>query len=94
MATRESGSVRGTPGARFVVTGVHTSEAAPGGGDPEAEEQGYVCLDVDTLELPYLPDPWGYGARLRLQFDPADPEPVIEAAYPRGAAGTCRDPCG
>ncbi|MCU1574739.1 MAG: hypothetical protein JWO93_2821 [Micrococcaceae bacterium] len=89
VAARESGTVLALPGARFVVTGTHRPEVAPGGNDDgnrPAEEQGYACLDADVIDLPYLPDPLGVGARLRFQFDPAEPAQVLELRYPDGGA--------
>lgn len=75
VASRENGSFRDTPGARFVPTGVH-------GG----VEQGYVCLDQNSLDLPYLPDPLGLGAKLRLQLEPGQPERVLDLRYEDGGS--------
>jgi hypothetical protein len=86
LAARESGTVLTHPGARFVATGTHQPEVGPGNGNRPPEEQGYVCLDADSLDLPYLPDPWGSGPRIRLQFDPAEPEQILELPFPGGAA--------
>ena len=73
IAARENGSVADTPGARFVATGEH-------GGT----EQGYWSVDADSLDLPYLPDPIGVGAKVRLRLDPDLPEQELELGYPDG----------
>ena len=75
VASRENGSFRDTPGARFVPTGVR--------GDVE---QGYVCLDQDAVYLPYLPDPLGAGAKVRLHLEPGQPEQVLDLRFPDGGA--------
>ena len=74
VATRENGSFRDDPAAKVVKTGDHA-------GQPN----GYVYLDVDQVELPYLPDPLGAGVRVRVEFDPQQPPQVLEAAFPREA---------
>ena len=48
-----------------------------------------MCLDVDQVELPYLPDPLGAGARVRVELDPQQPPQVLQAAFPaRQTTGT------
>ena len=81
VASRENGSFRDTPGARFVATGVHRDVKQ--GRDVE---QGYVCLDQDAIDLPYLPDPLGAGAKVRLQLEPGQPEQVLDLRFPDGGA--------
>ena len=73
LAARESGSFRADPVALFVTTGVH-----------EDVPQGYVCLDADSVELPYLPDPLGVGAKARLTLQPDQPEQVLEIPFGDG----------
>jgi hypothetical protein len=73
LAVRESGGFRETPGALFVATGVH-----------EAVPQGYVCLDTDAVDLPYLPDPLGAGAKARLLWQPGQPEQELEIPFGDG----------
>lgn len=73
VASRESGSFRDAPGARFVATGVHNGV-----------EQGYVCLDAETVDLPYLPDPLGIGVKLRARLEPDAPERVLDLRFPDG----------
>ncbi len=73
LASRESGSFREAPGALFVSTGTH-----------DGVPQGYVCIDADTVELPYLPDPVGAGARARLTVRPGRPDEVLEIRFGDG----------
>lgn len=80
IASREDGSVRTDPEARFVVTGVHQVDGAPG------KEQGYVCLDRELVDLPYLPDPLAVGIKVRIRFSVDDPEKVLDLLFPDGGA--------
>ncbi|GAA1531914.1 hypothetical protein GCM10009827_057090 [Dactylosporangium maewongense] len=67
LFSRECRSFRDAPGALFVPTGVH-----------EGVPQGYVCLDADSVELPYLPDPLAAGTKARIALEPGRPEEVLE----------------
>jgi hypothetical protein len=73
LASRESGSFRDAPGALFVSTGTH-----------DRVPQGYVCIDADTVELPYLPDPLAAGARARLTLRPGRPDELLEIRFGDG----------
>ena len=73
IASRESGTFRDTPGALFVPTGEH-----------EAVPQGYVCLNTDTVDLPYLPDPLGEGVLALITLEPGQPEQRLELPFGDG----------
>jgi hypothetical protein len=70
VAARESGSFRDTPGALFVSTGTH-----------DGQDEGYVCIDADAVELPYLPDPLGAGVLVRLELGPGRPPERLEIPF-------------
>lgn len=70
IASRENGSFRDHPHARFIETGRHQD-------DP----QGYVTIDADEVALPYLLDPFSRGALIRLQFSPNQPEQRFEIEF-------------
>ena len=86
IASRENGSVRTHPDARFVPTGVHQVDGAP------EQEQGYVCLDRDLVDLPYLPDPLAVGIKVRIRFSLDDPEEVLDLPFPVGDDWYLRQP--
>ncbi|GAA2845834.1 hypothetical protein Acy02nite_47500 [Actinoplanes cyaneus] len=81
IVARESGSFRDAPQARFVATGTH-----------DGVEQGYVCLDRDTVDLPYLPDPLSVGVKVRLVLEPGQPEQVLDLTFPDGGDWYRPDP--
>jgi hypothetical protein len=73
LAARESGSFHENPAALFVPTGNHDNIP-----------QGYVCIDADSVELPYLPDPLSVGAKARIALEPDRPEQTLDIRFDDG----------
>jgi hypothetical protein len=73
VAARESRTFADLPGATRVVTGVH-----------QDQPQGFVVIDTDEVELPYLPDPLCGGAMIRLSFAPDHSEEHLLAFTSNG----------
>lgn len=70
LASRESGSFRDAPAAQFVVTGEH-----------DGVPQGFVYVDADAVELPYLPDPLCVGAKAGIVLKPGEPPQVLDIRF-------------
>ncbi|MGZ9190302.1 MAG: hypothetical protein ACXW39_09630, partial [Nitrospira sp.] len=69
VAARESGTFRDLPGAISVVTGEHQDRS-----QNQPQPQGFVVIDTENVELPYLPDPLCGGAIIRLSPTPGESE--------------------
>ncbi|WP_264668253.1 hypothetical protein [Arthrobacter sp. VKM Ac-2550] len=76
IAVRESGTFHDSPGAEFNTIGSHNGEP-----------QGYVTIDADAVDLPYLPDPLCAGAKIRVWLHPGEAETVLDVPF-SFAAGT------
>ncbi|NMR28112.1 hypothetical protein [Crystallibacter degradans] len=81
IAVRESGTFRDSLGAEFNATGSHNGEP-----------QGYVTIDADAVDLPYLPDPLCAGAKIRVRLHPGEAETVLDVPFSFAAGAGLHQP--